>query len=126
MIINIKIPDSLYERYLLKYGAPLHYSMMKKALEEFQDIPTGDRWFGVHGKDRQRIEAIFQCTINSAAELATNLEKLNRVNIGGIDMTFDPEELARIDMQATFHGRDRLTFIKEMVQEIKDRMLEKV
>ena len=126
MIINLKIPDSLYERYFNTYGSPTHYTMMKKALEEFSDIPTGDRWFGVHGKERQRIEAIFGTTVDSAKELADRLEKLNRVSIEGEDLSFEPDELARIDMQASFHGRDRQTFIREMVREIKDRMLEKV
>ena len=126
MIINLKLPDTLYEQYLLKYGSPMHYTMMKKAIEEFSNVPSNDRWFGVHGPDRQRIEAVFGNTVNSAKELADRLERLNQVSIEGERLDFEPEELARIDMQAQFHGKDRQTFVRDMVREIKDAMLEKV
>lgn len=126
MIINLKIPDSLYERYFNAYGSPQHYVMMKKALEEFSDIPTNDRWFGVHGEQRKRIERALDIPIGNAKELADKIERINAFSIEGENIQFDQGELERIDMQAKFHGKTRQEFVRDMVKEIKDTMLEKV
>lgn len=126
MIINLKIPDSLYEAYLSKYAAPNHYKKMKDAIEALKDLDPSDRFFIVSGDSRRKIESILDHSIESAAQLATDIEKMNKFQVGDIGITFNAEELARIDTQATFHGKDRETYMLEMAQYIKDRMLENV
>lgn len=126
MQLNLKIPDALYDKYLTRFGSPKHYVAMQNALKSFADVAEHDRFLLISGDVRREIEAVFQIPMESPEDLVKNIKKLNRVKIGGIDMTFDPEELARIDMQASFHGRTRQQYITEMVQEIKDSFLEKV
>lgn len=126
MIINLKIEDSLYDKYLTTFGAPKHYAQMKRAIEEFSGIKYGERTVILHGDERRELEAIFQTTIDDPAKLIRLTKNLHSVRIDGIAVDFTPDELARIEMQASFHGRSTETFIKEMISEIKDRMLEKV
>lgn len=126
MQLNLKIPDSLYDHYLQKFGSPKHYVAMKQALESLKDVGEGERYVVLEGNARRRVEAVFETTMDTGEKLAGYCEKLNRVKIGGIDLAFNPEELQRLQMQATFHGRTLQQFMIEMIVEIKDRMLEKV
>jgi hypothetical protein len=126
MIINLKIPDSLYEDYLKQYGNPQHYKKMKDHLELLKDVPVNDRIIVLYGDIRKKIEAVFQCIIKDGEQLSHEINKLNKVKIQGIEIEFNPEELARIDAQAAFHGRSREVYLKEMLTEIKDTFLEKV
>jgi hypothetical protein len=51
---------------------------------------------------------------------------MNTVRIGEVEVSFTDDELARLNAQAGFHGRTLETYMREMIVEIKDRMLEKV
>lgn len=126
MIINLKIEDSLYDKYLTNFGAPRHYSQMKRAIEEFSNIKFADRTLILHGDDRRALEAEFGTTLDDGKKLLKLVKNMKMVKIHGVEVNFDDAELARIEMQAKFHGRSTETFIAEMIAEIKDRMLEKV
>jgi hypothetical protein len=126
MIVNLKIPDSLYDEYLTRFGSPAHWARMKEAIEAFLPIPKGERVLLLHGDARKAIEAIFQTTLDSPEKLLRLIRTMNQVKIHGVEINFDESELTRIATQATFHGRSTEVFIKEMVTEIKDRMLERV
>lgn len=126
MKINLSIPDPLAEKYINQFGLPGAYNQMRRALEAFQDVQKSDRWLFVAGDERRRVEAIFQTTMDDAKKLATSVENLSKFRIGGIDIQFTTDELARIDMQAQFHGRTRDQFVREMAEAIKARMLEEV
>lgn len=126
MIINLKIEDALYDRYLTNFGAPKHYAQMKRAIEEFSGIKFADRALILHGEGRKAVEAEFQTTLDSAEKLLSLVKSLKMVKIHGVEINFTPDELARLEMQAKFHGRTTDGFIREIITEIKDRMLEKV
>lgn len=85
-----------------------------------------DRSILVLPDDRRAIEAVFQTTVADGADLARRVAALASVQIGGVSVEFSTEELARIDMQAQFHGRTREVFVREMITEIKWSMLEKI
>jgi hypothetical protein len=126
MIINLKIPDALFEAYIAKFTPPNHYAQMKDAIEAFSSVEKGDRVLMLHGDARRAIEAVFQTTLDTPEKLLRLLKNMNTVKIQNIEVNFDEVELNRIKTQAAFHGRTTEQFIVEMVQEIKDRMLEKV
>ena len=126
MVINLKLSDELFEHYVKKYGLPKAYQMMKKAVEQMKDVDENDRYLLIAGDIRRDIEKTFQTTLDSGEKLAKLCHNLSVVSIGGIEHQFTPDELARLDMQATFHGRTREVFIKEMIDEIAARMLEQV
>lgn len=126
MILNLTIPDNLYQHYYDRFGKTSLYRKMKEAIEFMKDVEPNDRYFLVTGEDRRRIETVMDHTIESASVLAKDVEKLNRFRIGDIGITFNAEELARIDVQAQFHSKDRETYMKEMAEYIKNRMLENV
>lgn len=126
MQLKFNIGDSLYETYVLKFGVQGTYQRMRKVLEEMSGVDSNDRYVILAGDPRRAIEKIFGTTIDDGPKLAKLVAKLNSVEIAGASMEFTDDELARIDMQATFHGKPRQKFILEMVGEIKDRMLEQI
>lgn len=126
MMINLKLPDELYDRYLQQYGAPKHYTRMKEALEAFAQVPSNDRAIFLFGDDRKAIEGLFQTPIDNGPQLAKLVKNLCTVRIGGIEVSFTADQLARIAMQASFHGRTPETFIREMVTEIVAKFMEEV
>jgi hypothetical protein len=126
MQLKFNISDQLYENYVLRFGVQGTYQRMRKVLEEMQNVDPNDRYFLVSGDNRRAIEAVFQTTIDDGAKLAKLLRRLNAVSIEGAEMTFTTDELERIDMQATFHGRTREQFLVEQIEEIKQRFLEQI
>lgn len=125
MDIKIRLEDRLYDQYLTKHGSPKHYRMMKQAIEAFSQVTDGDRVLILHGDERRAIEAIFETTLDTPEKLLRLIKNMNTVKIEGVEVNFDEAELTRLATQASFHGRTTEQFIKEMVIEIKDRMLER-
>lgn len=125
-MFQLKIDDDLFEHFVRKFGIPKCYTMMKKAIAAMKDVDDHDRYLMIAGDDRRAIEEVFQTTIDTPEKLARLIGNLNKVKIGGIEHGFSADELARLDMQATFHGRTREVFLREMIKEIADRMLEQV
>ncbi len=126
MQLKFNIPDSVYERYVVKFGVTGAYQRMRKVLEEMQDVDPSDRYFIVFGDDRRAIEKIFQTTVESAAQLHKKVARLNAVSIEGTKMEFTSDELERIREQATFHGKTFEGFLVDMIAEIKDHFLDKI
>lgn len=126
MKLNIQIEDSLYELYEKTFGSPKLYARMKAAIEAFSRIPENDRVLMLYGDTRRAIEAVFGTTLDTPEKLLSLIKDMNRVKINGVEVNFTEDELDRIAMQAKFHGRSTETFIKEMIQEISGRMLERV
>jgi hypothetical protein len=87
---------------------------------------NAERVITLRGKDRQDLERVFQTTIESPAQLIDKVKRLCTVKIGEVERTFTHDELARIDMQAQFHGKNREQFLLFMLDEIVGRMLEMV
>lgn len=125
MKINLSIPDELAEKYIKNHGLPAAYQRMRVAIEAFQDVVPTDRHVFLAGDDRRAVEAVFQTTIDDGKKLARLVKQMSQFAIGGVEVNFSVDELARIDAQAGFHGRTRDVFVREMVTEIKDYMLEK-
>ncbi len=125
MIINLKLPDSLYEKYLTKYGSPQHYPKMKEALEFFSDLEKNDRFFIVNGENRRKLEKLFDITINDQADLAKKCEKLAKFQIEDFGITFTADELGRFANQASFLNMTQEEFMLKVANEIKSYMLDK-
>jgi hypothetical protein len=126
MKLQFNVDDKVFEEYVTRWGIPGCYTTMRKAVETFKDFEKSDRYVVLYGKPRQEIEAVFQTTIDDGAKLAKLVKNMSKFSIGGVEINFTADELARIDMQATFHGRTRDQYIKETCAEIKDRFLENV
>jgi len=126
MKFNISIPDELFESYVKRYGLPAAYSRMRQALELCKDIESNDRVFLVGGDNRRALEAVFQTTLDSASKLVKLTQNMNTVKLGNVDMQFSEDQLQRLKMQASFHGRTTEQFIKETVTELAAAMLERV
>lgn len=126
MIINLKIEDSLYDHYLTKFGSPGHWNQMKRAIEAFSNIGSGDRTLILAGEARKALEKEFGTLLETPEKLLRLVKNLKSVKIHGIEVSFTDDELARIASQASFHGRSTETYIIEMINELKGRMLESV
>ncbi len=126
MKVHITIPDSLYEKYVIKWGVPTIYRKFSEAIEFMKDVEKNDRPFLVCGDERRAIEAVFQTTIDNAQKLHKLVVNLSKVTIGDVRIPFTSDELARIQMQASFHGRTAEKYIEETLTEIKQRFMEEV
>lgn len=126
MMINLKMPDSLFEHYVKQWGVPGLYPKLVQAIELCKDIEKSDRALLLTGDARRAVEAVFQTTLDTPEKLVKLVQNLSRVSIGGVDMAFTSDELERLKMQATFHGRTLEVYIKETVQELRGMMLERV
>ena len=126
MKVNVTVSDDLYEKYVRKFGVPNCFARMRAAIECFQDVDPNDRYLFLAGDDRRAVEAILGTTADDGQKLARLIKNMATVKIGGIEHSFTAEELARIDAQAGFHGRDRETYIKETVAELVGIMLGRV
>jgi hypothetical protein len=126
MELKFKVPDETFETYVKNFGVPGCYAVMRRAVETFKNIPSHDRYIFLAGDDRRAVEAVFQTTVESGADLAKKVQTLSRFAIGGVEIEFTAGELQRMDMQAQFHGLTREKYIHNMATEIKDRMLEAV
>lgn len=113
MKVEVEIPDRVLEEAVQQ--------RVKQTL-----APNGERAIVVSPDARRQLEALFETTVESEADLVKYTRKLCLWKIDAVEFTFTADELARIDMQAKFHGRTRNQFINEMVIEIKGRMLEQV
>lgn len=125
MKFSLTIPDETFETYVTKFGLPGCYAQMRSAVEAFKNFDKNDRYVVIHGDVRRDIEAIFQTTVDSQDKLAKLIKNLNSVRIQDVDIRFSAEDLSRIEEQASFHGKDKETFIKEMVEEIVATMMER-
>lgn len=126
MKVQVSIPDSLFEKYVKQYGLPAAYARMRQAMEMCQDIQVNDRVVLVAGDHRRALEAIFQTTLDDATKLVKLVQSLSRITLGGVEMQFSPDQLDRLAMQATFHGRSTEQYIRETVAELSAAMLERV
>lgn len=124
MQFNMKIDDSLFEHYVKAVGIPGCYARMRKILEDMKDVNPNDRYLIIAGDVRRDIEAVFQTTLDTPLKLAKLIRNMSTVQIGDVKHTFTEDELARLAMQAKFHGRTTEEFMREMIKEIADRMLE--
>ena len=126
MQFTMKVDDSLFEHYVKAVGIPGCYARMRKILEDMKDLNPNDRYLVIEGDIRRDIEAVFQTTIDTPTKLARLIRNMSTVKIHGVEHTFTEDEMARIAMQASFHGRTTEQFMKEMITEIAGMMLEKV
>jgi hypothetical protein len=89
-------------------------------------VRPAEREMIITGDDRRALEAVFKTTITDGTELIKHVRGMATIKIGKVEHTFAPDELARLQMQATFHGNTLEGFIKNMIEEIAGRMLEQV
>lgn len=126
MKVNITMPDSLFEEYVVKFGLPAAYAKMREAIEAFRSVKKDDRIVMLAGDERRAIEAVFQTTVDDAKKLVRLCQNMNTVKVGGVEMAFSADQLERLAAQASFYGRTTQEYIREQVDEIKAAMLEKV
>lgn len=126
MKVNITMPDSLFEEYVVKFGLPGAYGKMREAIEAYKDVKKDDRVILLAGDARRAIEAIFQTTLDNPEKLIKLIQNMNSVKLGGVDMEFTSDQMERLAAQAGFHGRTPEQYIRETVMELKATMLERV
>jgi len=126
MKVNITMPDSLFEEYVVKFGLPAAYARMRDAIEAYKGVNKDDRTVLLSGDNRRALEKVFQTTIDSPEKLIKLTQNMNTVKLGNIDMEFSSDQLERLAAQAGFHGRTLETYMRETVEELKQTMLERV
>lgn len=126
MKLNLQIEDRLFEVYESRFGTPKLYAKIKQAIEAFANVPDNDRVLMLYGPERKAIEAIFQTTLDTPEKLVKLVESMASIKLHDVELRFTDDELKRLKMQSTFHGRTMEQFVLEMMHELKSKMLEQV
>jgi hypothetical protein len=118
MKLTLQIPDDVYDR--LKKSAKGNYPKdveeeILRRLQQFLDIPRGERVIMLHGPGRQAIEAYFEGPLDSPEHLLTQIRHFGLLKIGEIEVQIPADVLALLGEQARFHGTDANTYLRETV-----------
>ena len=132
MRVTIDIPDELYAslKKRCKETKPDRTAIngrIREVLKEFNPAGAdGQRYFLVEGKERQRLEKVFQTTVSSAEELAKRVENLSQVGIGDAVRALGPGESIQLTEQARFWGQTPKEYIENTVNRVMDEALNRI
>jgi hypothetical protein len=127
MAIGTHIDEALENKRSVTVTLPAHLAKQIHDVYAAKLSPkVVERELHFDADNRRKLESIFQTTIESPQDLINRIKKLCSIKIGNVERTFAHDELARMHMQATFHGRTLEVFLNEMIDEIVNRMLESV
>ena len=132
MRVTIDIPDELYADLKKRCTEPKSdktavNNRIRAVLKEFNTVGSdGHRYFLVDGKERRRLEKVFQTTVSSAEELATRVEGLSQVGIGDSVRALSPGESIQLTEQAKFWGQTPGEFSENTVNRVLDETLNRI
>jgi hypothetical protein len=116
MIVQIKIPDGLFEKYQT-YNQASPERAIEQQLTRFQEVKPSDRVLVVPSAQRNELEVLLDSHFASAQELVSKVKDLLKIRVEGVDVTLDPNTLFRVTQQAEFEGMPSSDFMKLKVEE---------
>lgn len=116
MIVQIRIPDSLFETYS-KYNQSNPEKAMEQQLLRFQEVRPADRVLVLPAAERNELEVLLDSHFASAKELVAKVRDLLKIRVEGVDITLEPNTLLRMTQQASFEGMDPKDFMQAKVDE---------
>lgn len=115
MILEIQIPDELYEKYK-SYKPADPEAAITGQLKRFADVKPNDRIVVVDNQTRQRIEKLVG-HIETAVDLENRLREALSLKVEGLDLVIDPDLLWHIEEQARFEGLERKEYMEKKFHE---------
>lgn len=116
MIVQIKIPDSVYEKYSQHRPSDPELAISQQ-LTRFAEVNPTDRVLLVPNKERQELEALMDTTFTSAKELVSRTKQLAELKVEGMAVPLSPDVLQRLAEQAEFEGMTQREFLELKVAE---------
>lgn len=125
MRILVSVADDVFEKYVAQTASGSNPAdTLSERLTRFVDCDR--RTLVLQPAERRAIEGLAGRSIENPAELVNEFRKMCRVKIGDVERTFDAAELQRIAEQASFHGQTPEQFIQANVNDIIERLMDRV
>lgn len=116
MIVQIKIPDGVYETYV-RHNSGNPERAMEQQLTRFAEVRPSDRILLLPNAERDELEVMLDSHFTSARELVAKVRTLLGIRVHGVDVTLDPNVLERLSTQAEFEGMAPEAYISQKVGE---------
>lgn len=116
MIVQLKVPDSVFEGYA-KHNQANPERAMEQQLLRFMEVRPTDRILLIPSVERNELEVLLDSHFASARELVSKVKDLLGIRVNGVDVVLEPNTLLRLGQQAEFEGMDPAEFTKLKVEE---------
>jgi hypothetical protein len=121
MIVTLKLSDETYDAYGKMHQSPQR--AMEIQLERFKKVPSHDRAAILSGSTRQRVEKVYEKTLEDGEQFATWLERLKSINVEGVNVALDAGTMKRLKTQADARRMDLPSYVSQRVKEVLENML---
>lgn len=99
MIVQIKIPDELYEKYARRNPKDPRKAL-EEALETFQDLEPGVPRLVVENPELRELKRISQAVLGDAKELLEFVKRTTAVSVGGVEVELSLGARQRLEAMA--------------------------
>jgi len=116
MIVNLKIPDAVYEQYK-KYSSTDPEKAMATQLMKFVELDPQTRFILIPQKERQALELLLEKHLENATELVGAVQAALMVRMDGVEIPVSPDVLNVLRQQAAFEGMEEKDYAKMKLAE---------
>jgi hypothetical protein len=126
MMMTLVLDDAMYaafkEQAKERTGPGVEREVLRR-LKETLEVPRNDRLVLVYGDQRRELEAQFDTTINSPADLVSKVRHLAMFKVGDVEVPLTAGQAALLGEQARFHGKDLQTYMRETAVQIVNELI---
>lgn len=116
MILQIKLPDGVYEAYQ-KHNPLQPERAIEQQLLRFAGVNPADRILILPNLERNELEVLLDSHFSSAKELVSKVKETLGVNVEGVSVTLDPNTLFRLTQMAEFEGQEKKAYLEQKIKE---------
>ena len=131
MIVNLKVPDPVWESYAAfcargKSGNPIKpEALMISQLERFRGVSPSDRVIVVGSRERAALEKILSSGhLQDGVDLKRKVEQLATLEIGGVKVDFSPAEWGQLKRYADKNGKSLQQVVETTVRQMRDQFFD--
>ena len=128
MKLTLSLDDDLFDAYKAMGTGAIQSTTaaIVSQLRRFASVSPHDRALVLYGDDRRAVEAVFQISISTGAELAKRIQGLAKFQIGDVIRPFTEGELITLAEQARFHGRAPADYARMVADDVVARTLDRI
>ena len=120
MIVTLRIPDKLYEKYV-EHNRSNPQQAMEKQLERFADHSTSDRVLVFPAEGRKEVEKLFGTPIEDVSKFVNWLKSLVSIRVSEVEVPLRAGQLKSLCAQAEGRKIGKEKYIRDQVQVALDR-----
>jgi hypothetical protein len=116
LIVQVKIPDTMYEQYV-GHNPTAPERAIEQTLLRFAGVKPSERILILPSKERSELEVMLDSHFSSARELVSKVKELLSIKVEGVTVALDPNVLYRLGQQAEFEGQEPKAFLEQKIGE---------